>query len=78
MAVIGAVRREKAERRMPLNTTIKKLTIYAGNKEGAHILNQVREDIEGTCKTEKIDILSEEGDGKEVPGYPNLRFATEY
>jgi len=78
MAVIGAVRREKAERRMPLNATIKKLTIYAGNKEGAHILNQTREDIEGTCKTKKIDILPEEGEGEEVLGYPNVRFAAEY
>ena len=78
MAVISAVRREKAERRMPLNATIKKLTIYAGNKEGAYILNQAREDIEGTCKAEKIDILSEEGEGKEVLGYPNVRFVAQY
>jgi len=77
-AVISAVRREKAERRMPLNTTIKKLTVYAGNKEGADILKQAREDIEGTCKAEKIDILSEEGKGKEVSGYPNVRFVAEY
>jgi valyl-tRNA synthetase len=78
MAVISAVRREKAKRRMPLNATIKKLTIYAGNKEGAYILNQAREDIEGTCKAERIDILPEEGEGKEVLGYPNVKFVAEY
>ncbi len=76
-AVIGAVRREKAERKMPLNATIRKLTIYAGTKEELNILDQSREDIEGTCKTDKIDILFEEGEGKEVPEYPNLRFAVE-
>jgi len=78
MAVITAVRREKAERRIPLNTTIKRLTIYAGNKAGADILNQAREDIEGTCKAEKIEISSEEDKGKEVLGYPNVRFVAEY
>ncbi len=78
MAVISAVRREKAERKMPLNATIKKLTIYAGNKEGVHILIQAREDIEGTCKAEKMDTLPEEGEGKEVQEYPNVRFVAEY
>jgi valyl-tRNA synthetase len=78
MAVISAVRREKAERKMPLNATIKKLTIYAGNKEGVHILNQARDDIEGTCKAERIDTLPEEGEGKEVQEYSNVRFVAEY
>ena len=78
MAVISAVRKEKADRRMPLNTTIKKLTIYAGNKKNAQILKQAKEDVEGTCKTEKIDISSEEGEGKKLPEYPNVRFSAEY
>jgi len=78
MAVIGAVRREKAERRMPLNAPIKKLTIYTGNKKDAHILNQVMEDVEGTCKAEKIEILPEKGEGKEVQEYPNIRFVAKY
>jgi len=63
---------------MPLNTTIKKLTIYAGNKKNAQILKQAKEDVEGTCKTEKIDISSEEGEGKTVPEYPNVRFSAQY
>ena len=78
MAVISAVRREKAERRMPLNAPVKKLTIYMGNKKDARILNQVMEDVEGTCKAEKIEILPEKGEGKEVQEYPNLRFIVKY
>jgi valyl-tRNA synthetase len=78
MAMISAVRREKSEKRMPLNTPIKELTIYTGNKKDAHTLNQVMEDVEGTCKAEKIEILSEKGEGKEVEEYPNVRFVAEY
>jgi valyl-tRNA synthetase len=78
MAVIGAVRREKAERRMPLNASVKKLVVYMGNKKDAHILNQVMEDVEGTCKAEKIEILPEKGEGKEVQEYPNVRFVAKY
>ncbi len=78
MTLISVVRREKAERRMPLNAPIKKLTIYAGNKKDAHILNQVIEDVEGTCKAEKIKILPEKGEGKEVQEYPNVRFVAKY
>ncbi|UCH70536.1 MAG: valine--tRNA ligase [Candidatus Bathyarchaeota archaeon] len=76
-AVISAVRKEKAERKMPLNATIRKLTIYASTKEEVNILDQSKEDIEGTCKTERIDIRLEEGEGKEVPEYPNVRFAVD-
>jgi len=78
IAVIRDIRRDKAERRAPLNAPIKKLTIYAGNKKSAQILNQALEDIAGTCKTEKIGILPVKGKGREVQGYPNVRFAAEY
>ncbi len=75
--MISAVRKEKAERKMPLNATIRNLTIYASTKEEVNILDQSKEDIEGTCKTERIDIRLEEGEGKEVPEYPNVRFAVD-
>jgi valyl-tRNA synthetase len=78
MEVIGEIRRDKAERKIPLNAPIKKLTIYAGNKKNAQILNQAQEDIAGTCKTEKIEIAPAKGKGREVKGYPNIRFEAEY
>jgi hypothetical protein len=61
-----------------LNTPIKKLTIYAGNKKDELILRQVVEDIAGTCKTEEIEISPEKGDGREVQGYPNVQYASSY
>jgi valyl-tRNA synthetase len=78
IAVIGGIRREKAERKAPLNAPIKKLTIYAGSKESAQILNQAAEDIAGTCKIEKLEILPAKREGREVQGYPNIRFIAEY
>ena len=80
IAVIGEIRRDKAERKMPLNTPIKKLIIYGGSKKGAHILDQAKEDIAGTCKTEEIEIMPEKrnGRGKEVKEYPNIGFIADY
>jgi valyl-tRNA synthetase len=78
MAVIGEIRREKAEKSMPLNASIQKLTIHAGSKKSAHILNQALEDIQGTCKIQKITVLPEKGEGREMQEYPNIRFITDY
>jgi len=78
MAVIGSIRKEKGERKIPLNAPIKKLTIYGGSKKGAHILEIAKEDIVGTLKAEKIEILPDKGEGKEVEGYSNIHFIAEY
>lgn len=74
VAVIGEIRREKARKRMPLNASIEELTIYGGTKENAKTLAESSEDIEGTCRIEKINILPREGEGVEVEGYPEIRF----
>jgi len=74
VAVIGEIRREKARKRMPLNAPIEELTIYGGTEENAKTLAESSEDIEGTCKIEKINILPREGEGVEVEGYPEIRF----
>jgi len=78
MAVIGSIRKEKGERKIPLNAPIKKLTIYGGSTKGAHILEMAREDIIGTLKAEKIEILPEKGEGKEAEGCSNVHFIAEY
>jgi len=78
MAVIEEVRKDKAERRMPLNSPIKKLTIYAGSKKSAHILNQASQDIAGTCKTAEMEILPEKGEGRKVQEYPSIWFTASY
>jgi len=78
IAVINAVRRNKAERRISLNTPIKRLTIYAINKEYAESLLLGREDIVGTCKAESLEILPEKGKGEAIEKYEEIKFKAEY
>lgn len=77
MAIITEVRREKAERHLPLNAKIKKMTIYAGKTETAEMITQGREDIEGTCKIQEFTVLAEAGTGREVKPY-EVHLAAEY
>jgi valyl-tRNA synthetase len=78
MTVISEVRKDKAERKKPLNTPIKNLLIYTTNDNKAQILNQAVEDIEGTCKTQKIEIVTKRGQGREVEGHPDIKFLASY
>jgi valyl-tRNA synthetase len=78
MAVITEVRREKSEKHIPLNAQIKTLIIYAGDEETAHVIEEGKEDIGGTCKVANIEILPESGAGKEVKPCTGIRFVAEY
>ncbi len=78
MAVITEIRREKSEKRKPLNAQIKRLKIYAGKSEYARIFSENREDIVGTCKITHIEILSEKGKGRQVPENLDISFVSEY
>lgn len=78
MAVITEVRREKAERHVSLNTQIKKLTVFAGDKESARALTEAKGDIAGTCKASSVEILPEKGEGRAVEPYVDVHFVTEY
>jgi valyl-tRNA synthetase len=78
MAIITEVRREKAERHLPLNAQVKRLTVYAGVRDTARIINEGKKDIAGTCKISSMEILAEEAEGKEVRPYDNVRFAIEF
>jgi valyl-tRNA synthetase len=77
MAVITEVRREKAEKHLPLNSKIVKLTIYAGEKNAAQAIEQGKEDIAGTCKAAYVHVSSGKGKGREVKPH-GVRFMTEY
>jgi len=78
VTVIGAIRREKAEKQKPLNAVIKRLRIYAGNSKHASVLSENKEDIIGTCKIAHLEILSERGKGKNVEEFPEITFISEY
>ena len=70
VAVIGEVRREKAEKKLPLNTQVKNLTIYAGNEENASILQASEEDIAGTIKAEAFTVVPEKKcEGRQISTY---------
>jgi len=78
MAVITEIRREKAEKRKPLNTPIKRVKIYAGNSKFARIISENREDIVGTCRISQLEVSSEKGEGRKVQAIPEISFFSEY
>ena len=78
IALIGEVRREKAEKRLPLNTQVKKLTVYAGDAKTAKIIKEGSVDIAGTCKVTNLEVSSEKDNGRELAEYPEVTFITEY
>ncbi|MCW4045162.1 MAG: valine--tRNA ligase [Candidatus Bathyarchaeota archaeon] len=77
-ALITEVRREKAEKRLSLNTQIKKLTVYAGDKAAATVITEASGDIVGTCKVACLEVLAEKGAGREVTQFSNVCFVSEY
>jgi valyl-tRNA synthetase len=77
VAIIGEVRREKAERHLPLNSKITKLTIYAGEKTVAEMIALSQGDVAGACKAADISVLPEKGEGREVKPY-DIHFSAEY
>jgi valyl-tRNA synthetase len=78
IAVISEVRREKAEKHMPLNAQVKKLTVYAGDSETANVILSGSEDITGTCKIASFEVLAEKGSGREIAQYADVHFVAEY
>lgn len=78
VAVMGEIRRAKAENQKPLNAQIKKLTVYSEDKQTAELLANAEEDLSGTCKIEKLVIKLAKGTGREIQGYPNIHFVAEY
>jgi len=78
IALIEEIRRDKAERRKPLNTIVKNAIIYAGTTENARILDQAQEDIKGTCKIERLEVLARKGKGREIRDYPKIRFVAQF
>jgi len=76
--LISDVRREKAEKRMSLNTPIKKLTVYAGDQSAAEAISDGESDIKGALKIEKLVVLPEEGGVKEVVQFATVHFTAEY
>jgi valyl-tRNA synthetase len=78
VALISAVRREKAERHLPLNTPVKRLVVCAEEKKLADAVKAGIDDIVGACKVENLEVTIGKGTGKEVSECPGVRFVAEY
>lgn len=80
MAVITEIRREKAEKRKPLNAEIKRVKLYAGGSRFASVISENKKDIAGTCKIAQFEILSEKskGKGRQIQEFPEMSFISEY
>ena len=60
-AIMSEVRRDKAEKKLPLNAPIKNLTIYAKDDTTAAAIRQGCIDIAATLKIENIKVVSRKG-----------------
>ncbi len=78
VALISAVRREKAEKHLPLNTLIKKLTVCTEDRKAAEAVKSGMGDIVGACKVETLEVNVGEGGDREVTECPSIRFTSEY
>jgi valyl-tRNA synthetase len=78
MAIISAVRQDKAEKKLSLNAPSKTMDIYVGSEENANLINSVREDLAGTLKIANIRVHPEKrGDGRQISPY-DFYFQIEY
>jgi valyl-tRNA synthetase len=77
-AIMSEARRDKAEKKLPLNAPIKNLTVYAGNAETAVVIRQGCVDIAATLKAENIKVLAENAhEGRKV-GQTEVYVKAEY
>jgi valyl-tRNA synthetase len=77
IGLIGEVRREKSEKHLALNATIKKLEVFAGDEKVSDMILEGKDDIAGTCKIENLQITAQKGEGREVKPY-SIHFVAEY
>jgi valyl-tRNA synthetase len=70
IAVMSEVRRDKAEKKLPLNAPIKNLTIYASDDATAVTVRLGCIDIAATLKIQNIKVITEKsGEGRQVGSY---------
>jgi valyl-tRNA synthetase len=66
---MSEVRRDKAEKKLPLNAPIKNLAIYAKDDATAVAIRQGCIDIAATLKIENVQVFSEKAEGRQVAQY---------
>jgi valyl-tRNA synthetase len=79
VAVISEVRRQKAERHIPLNAEVKQLKVYTKHRgDAARIIAEGQKDIMGTCKIVDMEILPQSRMGREAKLDDSVGFAVEF
>jgi valyl-tRNA synthetase len=78
VAVMSEIRRDKAENQKPLNVSVKKLTIYSEDTQALKVLISAIEDLQGTCKIEKLQVEQTKGKGRQIQGYSDISFVVDY
>ena len=68
-AIMSEIRRDKAEKKMPLNAPVKNLTIYAKDEATAASIKQGCIDIAATLKVENTKVVVQKGEGRQVAQY---------
>jgi valyl-tRNA synthetase len=78
IAIMSEIRRDKAERKLPLNAPIKKLTVYAVDEHTTEVVESTSADISSTLKIAEINVLPEKcSEGRQV-GQSGVYIQTEY
>ncbi|MGF3522571.1 MAG: class I tRNA ligase family protein, partial [Candidatus Bathyarchaeia archaeon] len=76
--LISEVRREKAEKRLSLNTPIKQLTVYAGDPSAAEAIEEAKADVVGALKISQLTVMPESGNGRPLTQFSTVNFIAEY
>ncbi len=76
--LISEVRREKAEKRLSLNTPVKQLTVYAGDNSAAEAIEEAKTDVMGALRIDNLTVLPESGNGRSLTQFSTVTFIAEY
>jgi valyl-tRNA synthetase len=78
ITILGEIRNDKAQKKIPLNVPIKNVTVYVENTETAQIIQKGATDITSTLKIENFKISFDKPvQGKQIPSI-EIYIQTEY
>ncbi|MCL2642272.1 MAG: valine--tRNA ligase [Candidatus Bathyarchaeota archaeon] len=78
ITILGEIRNDKAQKKLPLNAPIKNVIIYAGNTETATIIQKGTTDLTSTLKIENLKITPDKTtQGRQIPS-TDVYIQTEY
>jgi hypothetical protein len=79
VTVMSEIRRDKAEKKKPLNTPIKELIFYSvENKKSMNVLLNAKEDLSGTLKIKQMKLEAGKRKGLEIKGIKDLFYEIKY